>query len=264
MKRSLDEGTVNAIFKTLFERFGEPIGKAVDIGPGVPDESDSKLHKGTDSENNGFGTKFESSICESCGCMAPQMVQQDTCESCGMMDEGLPLDAIEASKKNIDPKDPRTTKDALGNVTGTWKGKMEPKSTKPKEKKVSESEMGGKHPGHASSCTCPDCMPHQDLEEKAPPGREKQVKALKKNKDVDNPFAVAWASYNKSNESIEHVEPTIVSSAAQPLYYEIIDSQTKAVVGKARTAVAAKKSVDRRDNAYGGYRFRYKPVYATT
>ena len=32
--------------------------------------------------------------------------------------------------------------------------------------------------------------------EDAPPGREKQVKALKGK--VDNPYAVAWASYNKS------------------------------------------------------------------
>ena len=32
--------------------------------------------------------------------------------------------------------------------------------------------------------------------EVAPPGREKQVKALKGK--VDNPYAVAWASYNKS------------------------------------------------------------------
>ena len=34
--------------------------------------------------------------------------------------------------------------------------------------------------------------------EKAPPGREKQVKALKGK--VDNPYAVAWASYNKSKK----------------------------------------------------------------
>ena len=32
--------------------------------------------------------------------------------------------------------------------------------------------------------------------EKAPPGREEQVKALKGK--VENPYAVAWASYNKS------------------------------------------------------------------
>ena len=35
--------------------------------------------------------------------------------------------------------------------------------------------------------------------EKAPPGREKQVKALKGK--VDNPYAVAWASYNKSKKN---------------------------------------------------------------
>lgn len=34
--------------------------------------------------------------------------------------------------------------------------------------------------------------------EEAPPGREKQVKALKGK--VDNPYAVAWASYNKSKK----------------------------------------------------------------
>ena len=38
----------------------------------------------------------------------------------------------------------------------------------------------------------------QYLREKAPPGREDQVKALKGK--VDNPYAVAWASYNKSKK----------------------------------------------------------------
>ena len=48
--------------------------------------------------------------------------------------------------------------------------------------------------------TCQNCgaMP-SSMDETAPPGREKQVKALKRKKDVDNPFAVAWASYNKSH-----------------------------------------------------------------
>lgn len=36
----------------------------------------------------------------------------------------------------------------------------------------------------------------EQMDEVAPPGREKQVKALKGK--VDNPYAVAWASYNKS------------------------------------------------------------------
>ena len=39
--------------------------------------------------------------------------------------------------------------------------------------------------------------------EVAPPGREKQVKALKGK--VDNPYAVAWASYNKSKGSKEAI-----------------------------------------------------------
>jgi len=38
----------------------------------------------------------------------------------------------------------------------------------------------------------------QFMQEKAPPGRERQVKALKGK--VDNPYAVAWASYNKSKK----------------------------------------------------------------
>ena len=33
--------------------------------------------------------------------------------------------------------------------------------------------------------------------EVAPPGKEKMVKALKKRKDIDNPWAVAWAAHNK-------------------------------------------------------------------
>lgn len=37
------------------------------------------------------------------------------------------------------------------------------------------------------------------VDEVAPPGGEKVVKALKKNKDVDNPFAVAWSMKNKGD-----------------------------------------------------------------
>jgi hypothetical protein len=36
-----------------------------------------------------------------------------------------------------------------------------------------------------------------ETDEVAPPGGEKLVKALKKNKDIDNPWAVAWSKYNK-------------------------------------------------------------------
>ena len=49
--------------------------------------------------------------------------------------------------------------------------------------------------------TCSQCgMMETDLDQVAPPGREKQVKALKKDKNVDNPWAVAWSSWNKSHK----------------------------------------------------------------
>jgi len=55
-----------------------------------------------------------------------------------------------------------------------------------------------RHAGHGLECHCPDCH-RPEVEESAPPGREKQVRALKGKKGVKNPFAVAWASYDKSH-----------------------------------------------------------------
>lgn len=43
--------------------------------------------------------------------------------------------------------------------------------------------------------------------------------------------------------------------------YKIIDRQTGAKVGSAKTLKAASRSVDRRDNEYGGYRYSAQPVY---
>lgn len=40
-------------------------------------------------------------------------------------------------------------------------------------------------------------MDEQELDEKTPPGGEKVVKALKKQKGVKNPWAVAWSMKNK-------------------------------------------------------------------
>jgi len=44
--------------------------------------------------------------------------------------------------------------------------------------------------------------------------------------------------------------------------YLIIDTRTGATVGTAKSLKAAMQSVDRRDNAYGGYRYTYKRVEA--
>lgn len=48
---------------------------------------------------------------------------------------------------------------------------------------------------------------------------------------------------------------------AKPIRYDIIDRQTKQVVGTAKTRAGATRSVDRRDNEYGAYRYYAKPVY---
>lgn len=44
------------------------------------------------------------------------------------------------------------------------------------------------------------------LHEVAPPGREKQVKELKKKFPKSSAFAIAWASYNKSHHHKEETE----------------------------------------------------------
>jgi len=47
-----------------------------------------------------------------------------------------------------------------------------------------------------------DTLPAEGVEEVAPPGREKQVKALKKKfDDPGAPYAIAWAQHNKKKSS---------------------------------------------------------------
>lgn len=50
---------------------------------------------------------------------------------------------------------------------------------------------------------------------------------------------------------------------ARPERYDIIDGHTGLKAGTAKTLQAARRAVDRRDNAYGTYRYRAVPVYAT-
>ena len=40
----------------------------------------------------------------------------------------------------------------------------------------------------------------EELDEVTPPGHERMVRALKKSKSVDNPWAVAWAHYDKARK----------------------------------------------------------------
>lgn len=48
------------------------------------------------------------------------------------------------------------------------------------------------------SCGC--THNESELEEVTPPGKEKMVKALKKDPDIDNPWAVAWAAHEKEKK----------------------------------------------------------------
>lgn len=81
--------------------------------------------------------------------------------------------------------------------------------------------MGGSEPDMAGPGST--TLPGGDEEsEVAPPGREKQVKALKKT-DVTNPFAVAWASYNKSQgkkSKKKAAESVIVKNAMSPQLFK--------------------------------------------
>lgn len=254
MKRMLNEATVTKIYKTLLEKFGEPIGKAADLGPGVADERGGHSHrgKGKEPENNGWGADFEHSnpvsvneaasvICDECGAMLP--MEGGECHKCGMIPGSMPI-------ANVNEDDEMNQAKLGITSSGTWgidMGKRDrcedcDKPLSPEEAKnpyrvcddcminveperrdlnmyrgsFHEAGAGGRHPGHASSCTCPDCsrpkddkngellhdevgITEDDLTQKAPPGKkgERTVKALKKAKGVKNPWAVAWAMRNR-------------------------------------------------------------------
>jgi len=49
-------------------------------------------------------------------------------------------------------------------------------------------------------CNCTHAEGHE-IDEVAPPGKEKMVKALKKDPDVDNPWAVAWYMHGKEKKN---------------------------------------------------------------
>lgn len=56
------------------------------------------------------------------------------------------------------------------------------------------------------SDVCHECgmmpliMGEEEINQVAPPGMEKVVKALKKKGDVENPWAVAWSMYKKKHK----------------------------------------------------------------
>lgn len=52
------------------------------------------------------------------------------------------------------------------------------------------------------------------------------------------------------------------SVSDKPIRFDIIDKHTGAVVGSAKTRARANQSRDKRDNAYGAYRYSVKTIYA--
>ena len=91
--------------------------------------------------------------------------------------------------------------------------------------KVYQIEKGKRKITHFNKqdITGPKAIFEGKLNEKAPPGMEKVVKALKKKKGVDNPYAVAWAMYNKKNEG------KLNEASASSKFYDQYDKYSKAM-----------------------------------
>ena len=71
----------------------------------------------------------------------------------------------------------------------------------------------------------------------------------------------ANASGHNAGGGNRAVANKIFADHASPVGYHIIDGHTKKIVGKARSSSRASQSVDKRDNAYGAYRYRRVPIY---
>lgn len=212
MKRRLNEGHVKQIFAVLLERFGEPIGKATDTGPGVPDERGGHAHKGEDPGNYGWGGP----TCNQCGSMMG--LEEDVCSECGMMGEGIqggrhPGHA--ASCTCPDCSRPDLTGDGANAEVDEMKLGISGKRAKDLDETEGTDAVDppacrdcgrGMVKAQDDTWHCKGCkgatsyehvLEDDDLDQKAPPGGEKVVKALKKQKDVKNPWAVAWSMKDK-------------------------------------------------------------------
>ncbi len=177
MKSRLDEGTVKKIYTTLLERFGEPIGKTIPDREAIADERGGKPHKGEEPGNRGFGSAklYEGmSTCDQCG--GAMGMDEVVCNQCGMMSGmGGGMDEAEGAEPPAPPPEPeKKTHRACPSCRG--RGKVDTsKGTRmvcPHCKgrciiKVTEGLEGGRHYGHAASCTCPDCS--RTYEETHPP-----------------------------------------------------------------------------------------------
>ena len=83
--------------------------------------------------------------------------------------------------------------------------------------------------------------PDIEIEEKAPPGWEGTVKAMKKKKGIDNPYSLAWYMKNKGDKS--HI-PEEVEEGWKKGKYKVTDGKTGKVLGKFNSGSKAQKYVD--------------------
>lgn len=170
------------IMMTLQERFGDPIGSyAGDAPVGVRSEAvvcpscgmmpiDGVCGCAADSHDCGCGAPVgecscEEELCDSCGMSVDQCAcpASGTCPKCGMM----PIDG--------ECNCALAVMEAAGSC----------------------AECG------MSEAMCECGTYESDMKEVAPPGHEKMVKGLKKDPDIDNPWAVAWSAYNKKKKKGE-------------------------------------------------------------
>lgn len=83
----------------------------------------------------------------------------------------------------------------LGRGGFTFKDTIDALQSESEESEESEEEF------QADSEDPYEKLGENKLFEKAPPGFEGTVKAMKKHKDIDNPYALAWHQYKQGNKS---------------------------------------------------------------
>ena len=103
----------------------------------------------------------------------------------------------------------------------------------------------------------------EKIDEVAPPGFEGTVKAMKKKKEIDNPYALAWSMYKKGYKSHKKADGTMKEEAEQltELTHEVgisYDKMGMRAQGKVR--VAAKDHDEAKNKALDAMKGREKNI----
>lgn len=79
----------------------------------------------------------------------------------------------------------------------------------------------------------------------------------------DDPSQFAFHPPAPGSSGVDQSSSAYGGDSKKIKHYEIYDRHdpNKGAVGKAKTLVMARRSVDRRDNQYGSYRYAHRPVY---